>query len=91
MLSNDTSTFHIDVVYQNAKEKVGSDITEGEVTGAIGILQKMGIIEYVSESKKEFRLTSQGQHSNPWIFEQALNRMWRGWGEQHGGRGRRPT
>ncbi|NMJ86419.1 MAG: hypothetical protein EX285_01000 [Thaumarchaeota archaeon] len=86
MLSSPDEYFDFNVIYQNIKEKIGKEITDGEVTGAIGTLQKMGLIKQVSESKKEFELTSQGRHSNPWILEQALNRIYRGWGEQHGGR-----
>lgn len=83
MLSSHTESLDIDSIQRNAKEKISKDITEGEVDGAIGILQKMGMIEHVMGSKKNFKLTSQGRHSNPWILQQALSRMWRAWGAQH--------
>ena len=86
MLSSPDESFHLSIIYQNIKEKISQEITEGEVTGAIGILQKMRMIEPVSESKDEFRLTNEGRHSNPWILQQAIDRTWRQWGEQHGGR-----
>lgn len=81
-------SFHFDNIFQNAKEKINIELTEGEVTGALGVLEKMGMIQPLSKSKEEFTLTIQGRHSNPWILQEALNGMWRRWGEQHGGRGR---
>jgi hypothetical protein len=83
MLSSNTESLDIESIHQNAKEKISNDITEGEVDGAIGILRKMGMIEPMLESNKDFKLTSQGRHSNPWILQQALSRIWRAWGEQH--------
>jgi len=43
MLSSPDESFHLSIIYQNIKEKISQEITEGEVTGAIGILQKMRI------------------------------------------------
>jgi hypothetical protein len=83
MLSSHTESLDIGSIQENAKQKVSNDITEGEVDGAIRILLKMDIIEPVLESKKVFRLTTQGRHSNPWILQQALSHVWRAWGDQH--------